>query len=365
MQSQTQTNLKASTQKASNRQIVLVEYANSINPTEKNFELQICDIPSPKKGEVLLKTLYLSVDPYMRGCMTGVEGYYYPQFPLGQPIISNGVAQVIESKNPRFQPGDLVEGLIAWQDYSVSDGLGELNEGKGLRKVNPNIKKLSHAVGILGMPGMNAYFGMLEVARPKRGETVLISGAAGAIGSAAGQIAKLLGARVIGLAGSVEKIRLLQEELGFDLALNYKSPQLAEEIKAACPNGPDVYFDNVGGETSQTVMWTMRHPARVIECGQISTYNEKDGGWLVNIWPIHMNQLRLESFVGYSYSEFFPAGIAQLAYWIEQGKIKSLETEMEGLENAPQAFLGLFHGANVGKMVVKVGDLAWTRLYRK
>ncbi|GAA6621450.1 NADP-dependent oxidoreductase [Scytonema sp. NUACC26] len=341
---------------AINRSIVLTEYANGVNPTEKNFKLQSCDIPTPQQGEVLLKTLYLSVDPYMRGCMTGIEGYYYPQFPLGQPIVSNGVAKVIESKHSLFQPGDLVEGLIAWQDFSVSDGLGELSEGKGLRQVNPNIKKLSHAVGILGMPGMNAYFGMVEVARLKRGETVLISGAAGAIGSAAGQIAKLLGARVIGLAGSEEKIQMLQRDLGFDLALNYKSKQLVEEISAACPNGPDVYFDNVGGQTSQTVMWTMHHPARIIECGQISTYDDPDGGWLVNIWPIHMNQLRLESFVGYSYAEFFPAGIAQMAYWINQGKLKLLETEIEGLENAPQAFLGLFRGANVGKMLVKVGD---------
>jgi hypothetical protein len=140
------------------------------------------------------------------------------------------------------------------------------------------------------------------------------------------------------------------------LALNYKSPQLAQEIRTACPDGPDVYFDNVGGQTSQTVMWAMRHPARVIECGQISTYDDPDGGWLVNIWPIHMNQLRLESFVGYSYAEFFPAGIAQMAYWIEQGKILPLETEIKGLENATQAFLGLFRGANVGKMIVKVGD---------
>ncbi|MDF5727933.1 MAG: NADP-dependent oxidoreductase [Rhizonema sp. PD38] len=219
--------------------------------------------------------------------------------------------------------------MTRWVEvFSLRNGSGELIEGKGLRKVNPNIKKLSHAVGILGMPGMNAYFGILEVARPKRGETILISGAAGAIGSTAGQIAKLLGARVIGLAGSSEKIQMLQHDLGFDLALNYKSSQIAEEILSACPNGPDIYFDNVGGQTSQTVMWTMRHPGRVIECGQISTYNDQDGGWLVNIWPIHMNQLRLESFVGYSYAEFFPAGIAQIAYWIEQGKIKPLETEI-------------------------------------
>ncbi len=340
---------------ATNRRIILAEYANGINPTEKNFELLRYDVPSPRPGEVLLKTLYLSVDPYMRGCMTGVEGYYYPQFPLGQSIVSNGVAQVVESKHPLFHPGELVEGLMAWQDFSVSDGAGELSEGKGLRKVNQNIKKLSHAVGILGMPGMNAYFGMLEVARPKHGEIVLISGATGAIGSAAGQIAKLLGARVIGLAGSPEKIQLLQRELGFDLALNYKSPQLSEEIKAACPNGPDVYFDNIGGQISQTVMWTMHHPARVIECGQISTYNETDGGWLVNIWPIHVNQLRLESFVGYSYAEFFPAGIAQMAHWIEQERLKSIETEVEGLEKAPQAFLGLFRSANIGKAIVKVG----------
>lgn len=338
-----------------NRQIVLTRYADGVEPSPAHFALRPAAMPVAKDGEVLLQTLYLSVDPYMRGCMTGVERHhYFPQFTLQAPIVSLGVARVIESKHERLRAGDVVEGMMAWQDYSASGCDGALLAGAGLRKLDRNIRKLSHAVGALGMPGMNAYFGTLDVARPRPGDTMLISGAAGAIGALAGQIARLRGARVIGLAGSEQKRRFLTEQLGFDHALDYKSSTLKDEIVALCPNGPDIYFDNVGGATSQAVMWTMRKPARIVECGQVSTYNDKGGGWLVDIWPIHANQLRMESFVGNSYAEFFPAGIAQLAHWIEAGKVQALETIYEGLEAAPEAFIGLLKGNNLGKMVVRV-----------
>jgi len=338
-----------------NRQIVLTAYADGQAPSPEHFALRPAPMPQPAEGQLLLETLVLSVDPYMRGCMTGVERpYYFPQYALDQPIVSLGVARVRESRHPRFQAGDLVEGMMAWQDYSAGTADGALLMGTGLRKLNRNIDRLSHAIGALGMPGMNAYFGVLEVARPRPGETMLISGAAGAIGALAGQVARLCGARVIGLAGSAEKRRYLTEELGFEHALDYRSASLQDDVRALCPNGPDIYFDSVGGAVSQAVMWTMRKPARIVECGQISTYNDKGGGWQVDIWPMHANQLRMESFVGNSYAEYFPAGIAQLAHWIAEGKVKAPETIYEGLDQAPAAFLGLFRGGNLGKMLVRV-----------
>lgn len=338
-----------------NREIILTRYAERGLPGADHFQLRAAPLPAPQDGELLLETLYLSVDPYMRGCMTGVERQaYFPQYPLGAPIVSMGVARVLESRHPQFRAGDFVEGMMAWQTFSAGRADGLLLAGTGLRRLNRNVRRLSHAVGALGMAGMNAYFGVLEAAQPKPGETFLISGAAGAIGTLAGQVAKLRGARVIGLAGAADKRRRLVEELGFDHALDYRSPTLRDEILALAPQGPDIYFDNVGGATSQTVMWTMRKPARIVECGQLSTYNDAGGGWLVDIWPIHANQLRLESFVGNGHAEFYPAGIAQMSHWIVEGRVQAPETVVQGLERAPEAFVGLFEGRNFGKMLVCV-----------
>jgi NADPH-dependent curcumin reductase CurA len=221
-----------------------------------------------------------------------------------------------------------------------------------LRKVESGIEPASHVLGALGVNGITAYFGMLDVGRPQRGETVLVSGAAGGIGSLAGQIAKLQGARVVGLAGTAQKRRLLTEELGFDAAVDYRSETLAEELKDAMPTGPDLYFDNVGGHVSNTVMWGMARGSRVVECGQISTYDDQGGGWTVDIRPIHANGLRFESFTTFHFQRFIPGAVAQLAYWMRTGAITALETRLVGLDSAPGALSRMFAGENVGKMII-------------
>jgi NADPH-dependent curcumin reductase CurA len=313
-------------------------------------------IPELKDGQVLLKTLALSVDPYMRGQMTGLANYFLPQFELERPVMSLGVARVVESRNPAHRAGDLVQGFMEWSDYSIGSG-ATLVPGIGdLTPVDPKIGKLSHALGVFGLNGLTAFFGILGVAKPRRGETMVLSGAAGGIGVLAGQIARIMGARVIGLAGAEQKRKVLVEQLGFEAALDYRSEKLADELTALAPHGPDFYFDNVGGAVSQTVMGIMRRPARVIECGQISTYNEAGGGWTVDIRPIHANGLRWESFTTAHFNEFAPAAVAQMAYWVRAGKIIALETEYHGLEAAPRAMAGLLRGENIGKMVVTIAD---------
>ncbi|QTH21228.1 NADP-dependent oxidoreductase [Rhizorhabdus wittichii] len=319
---------------------------------EAIFSLAEGPLPLPGDGEVVLRPLALSVDPYLRGQMTGIDTFYLPQFALGRPISSLGVGRVVESRHPDFAAGDVVQGVMQWADYSLwSDG--DTLKGVGaLGPVDPAIDKMSHALGIYGLNGMTALFGMVGVARPEPGDTVLVSGAAGGIGAVAGQIARILGARVIGLAGSQLKCDTLVRDLGFDAALNYRSATLADDLRRAMPRGPDIYFDNVGGAISQTVMAMMRRHTRVVECGQISTYDDEDGGWTVDIRPIHANGLIWESFTTAHFAEFYPGGLAQLLHWVRAGKIKVLETEHRGLDAAPRAMIGLLRGENIGKMVV-------------
>jgi NADPH-dependent curcumin reductase CurA len=337
-----------------NRFVALNSYVDGGPIDETHFSLHQASIPPLKDGQVLLKTLALSVDPYMRGQMTGLDTYFLPQFDLGRPVMSLGVARVVESMNPEHRPGALVQGFMEWSDYSIWSG-ATLVPGVGvLQPVDPKIGKLSHALGVFGLNGLTAFFGILGVARPRRGETMVISGAAGGVGVLAGQIARILGARVIGLAGADKKRKVLVDQLGFDAALDYRSEKLAQELVALAPHGPDLYFDNVGGAVSQTVMGIMRRPGRVIECGQISTYNDAGGGWTVDIRPIHANGLRWESFTTAHFNEFTPAAIAQMAHWVRAGKIIPLETEYHGLEAAPLAMVGLLRGENIGKMVVTV-----------
>ena len=219
-----------------NRQILFQQYPNG-KPDEHTLKIVHGVTPEPGEGELLLRTLYLSVDPYLRNRMNSANNFYLQSFQPGQVIVSSAIGQVVSSKHPSFFVGDLVEGMLEWRDYCLSDG-------SGLRKLNPDMQPLTHALGILGIPGLTAYFGMLEVGQPKPGESIVVSGASGAVGSAAGQIAKIEGAKVIGIAGSEEKTRYLVNELGFDQALNYKSPLFAEDLKAICPEGPDLYFDN-------------------------------------------------------------------------------------------------------------------------
>jgi NADPH-dependent curcumin reductase CurA len=317
--------------------------------SESNFKFVESPVPSPADGQVLLKIQYLSVDPYMRGRMSDRPSYA-PPVQLGEVMCGSTVADVMESKNPRFKPGDIVESYSGWQEYALDDG-------KQLRKLDPNIAPLTTALGILGMPGMTAYFGLTEIGKPKAGETVVVSGAAGAVGSAAGQIAKILGCRAVGIAGSDEKIGVLTREYGFDAGLNYKSTRnYAAAIRELCPKGVDVYFDNVGGDITDGVMANINPKARIAICGQISLYNadkpEVGPRWFAQLL---IKTARAEGFLVFQFFERQVEGVKQMAQWLKEGKLKYHENITHGLENAPKAFIGLFHGENIGKQLVKVG----------
>ena len=240
-----------------NRQIILSSRPDG-EPTDKNFAIREQPVPEPKNGEVLIRTLYISVDPYMRGRMNDRPSYI-PPFKLGEPLTGSVVGKVVESKTPDFKVGDFVNGFLEWADYSIA-------KRQDLHKLDPSIAPISTALGILGMPGMTAYFGLLDITKPKAGETVVISGAAGAVGSTVGQIAKIHGCRVVGIAGSDEKVKYLTEELGFDAAINYKKANYVDDLHKACPKGVDIYFDNVGGDISDNVLKMINDNART--CGE-------------------------------------------------------------------------------------------------
>jgi NADPH-dependent curcumin reductase CurA len=338
------------------RFVVLNSYANGTALRESHFSLESKALAPTAAGEVLLQTLVLSPDPYMRGRMTGVHNFFLPQFELRVPLMGFGVARVLESRNPDFQAGQIVHGSMEWAQMSKVGGPGDLAGLGTLETVDPQIKPYRRALDVLGITGLTAYFGAIEVAQPRRGETMLISGAAGSIGSIVGQIGKILGARVIGLAGSDRKCAVLREQLGFDAALNYRSASLEGQLRELMPAGPDVYYDNVGGALTQMIMKQMQRPARVIECGQISTYDEEGGGWTVDIRPIHGQGLRWEGFTPLQFLEFFPGALAQLGHWLRTGKVVALETVIDGFENAPRSLAGLFRGDNLGKMLLHVAD---------
>lgn len=332
-----------------NRQVVLVSRPQGI-PTQSNFKVIETPIPRPEEEEVLIRSLYLSVDPYMRGRMNDRPSYV-PPFQLNHPLSGDVIGTVVESRSPDFKPGELVCGRLDWANYTLA-------KAKDLRKIDSTqTDSITAALGVLGMPGMTAYFGFLDIGNPKTGETVVVSGAAGAVGSLVGQIAKIKGCRVVGVAGSDEKINYLIKELGFDAAVNYKDPNFAEELKNACPKGVDIYFDNVGGDVTDQVMKHINWHARIVLCGQISMYNlEKP-----DIGPRHFRALITKSslakgfIVSLDYKDRYPEGLHQMALWLKQGKIKSRESIVKGLENAPKAFMGLFAGENIGKQIVQVG----------
>ena len=340
---------------SSNTSVHLTSYVLGEGLREEHFELRETALRPLADGEVLLETLSLSVDPYLRGCMTGMPNYYLPQLDLRAPIHSPGVARVLDSRLRGYTAGELVLGDIDWSARSILSArtIAERPVGRyALRRLEPTEEHPSHHLGVLGTTGKTAFFGIMGAARPRRGETMVVSAAAGAVGSVAGQIAKILGARVIGLASSQQKRSVIVERLGFDAALDYRSGTLAQDLLELAPGGPDIYFDNVGGAVSQAIMSTMRRPARVIECGQISSYDDQDGGWKVDIRPIHQYGLRFESFTPGHFSEFEPAAVAQLRHWLDNGKVVALETVHHGLKSLPAAMLELFRGGNIGKTVV-------------
>lgn len=330
-----------------NRKILLASRPKGM-PDASNFDLVESNIPEISEGEVLIRTLYLSVDPYMRGRMSDAKSYAKP-YEVGEPFIGGMVGEIVESKNPKFLEGEYVEGRLEWAEYNVSDG-------STIRKVNPELAPITTALHVLGMPGLTAYFGLMFIGQPKEGETVVVSGASGAVGTIVGQIAKLKGCRVVGIAGADDKCRFLSEELGFDAAINYKTVEnLRKELKEACPSGVDVYFDNVGGKVSDAVMTLINFQSRTAICGQISQYNlEKP-----EIGPRVAGQLLttsslMKGFIVSDYAEHNKEGLIQLSQWVKEGKIQYRENIVEGFENTVEAFLGLFRGDNIGKQLVKV-----------
>jgi NADPH-dependent curcumin reductase CurA len=340
------------------RSIHLDRYVLGMAPTEEHFSFRRTPLPPLEAGDVLLETLALSVDPYLQGSMTGLDNYYVPPFELDAPLHSLGLAQVLESRRPGVAAGDVVVGDIDWADRSVVTAAtlaGRRVGGGTLRQVPAgSAHDATHYLGVLGTTGITAFFGVVGTARPQPRETMVISAAAGGVGTVAGQIAKIMGAQVIGLASTAEKRRLLLDTLGFDAALDYRSDTLADDVRALLPHGPEIYFDNVGGPVSQAVMSTMRRPARVIECGQISSYLDVDGGWRIDIRPIHEHGLRLQSFTPSQFREFEPGAVAQLAHWLDTGRLVGIESRRYGLESVPAAFADLFRGGNVGKSIVVV-----------
>ena len=316
-------------------------------PREADFRTEEVPVPACPANGLLVRARWLSVDPYLRGRITGVRTYADPII-VGEVMVSGGVGEVVESRHADFKAGDIVSGHWGWQDYVAVDGAGVL-------KLDPAQAPVSTALGILGMPGMTAYFGFTEVCAPKAGETVLVSGAAGAVGSAVGQVAKILGCRVVGTAGTAEKVAYVKS-LGFDDALNYRTDQpYAETLKKACPNGIDCYFDNVGGELTDAVFPLMNLFGRVAICGRISLYNERSKDFGPRPFTqILIRQLRVEGFIVSRWAGRFAEGRKQMAQWLKEGRLRYDETIYQGLENAPRAFIGLFHGENTGKALVKL-----------
>ncbi|AVR45157.1 NADP-dependent oxidoreductase [Christiangramia fulva] len=327
---------------------ILLQNRPTGTPELSDFKFTSEEVPELRDGQMLLETKYVSVDPYLRGRMNDTKSYV-PPFELHKPITSAIVAEVKESKNDKFSKGDYVSGMLAWKREQVSDG-------KGLHKVDPDQAPLSAYLGILGMTGMTAYFGLTDIGKPKKGETLLVSGAAGAVGSVVGQIGKIMGLRVVGIAGSDEKIEMIKSEFGFDEGINYKTTSdMKKAVGAACPDGVDVYFDNVGGEISDAVLFHINKFARMVICGAISVYNETSLPKGLSVQPFLIkNSALMQGFIVGNYAERFPEAMQKLSGWLKEGKLNYEETIVEGFENIPQAFLDLFSVKNKGKMVVKV-----------
>ncbi|MFC0187748.1 NADP-dependent oxidoreductase [Fictibacillus aquaticus] len=331
-----------------NEKIVLASRPSGM-PSHSHFRFESTDAREPENGEVLVKTLYISVDPYMRGRMNDRKSYV-PPFAIDEPLSGGVIGQVVSSLSSELEEGDIVIGNLPWQRYITAADVS-------LRKLNPEAAPITASLGILGMPGLTAYFGLLDIGNPQEGETVVVSGAAGAVGTAVGQIAKIKGARVVGIAGSDEKLAYLKEELGFDEVINYKTDDLQQSLKKACPEGVDVYFDNVGGEISDAVLSLINQGARIPLCGQISLYNleKQDTGPRIQ-GQLLINSALMKGFIVSDYASGFEQGADEMAKWLREGKLKYKESIIEGFENTVDAFIGLFKGENIGKQLVKVAD---------
>lgn len=315
-------------------------------PAAENWRIEAVETASPGEDEFLAEVLYISLDPAMRGWIREGKSYVEP-VAVDDVMRAGGVARVIESRHPGFEVGDHIVGMTGVQRYCVSNG-------KGMRKVDPDVAPLPKYLGVLGMPGLTAYFGLLDVGAAREGDVVVVSGAAGAVGSVVGQIAKLKGCRVVGIAGGPDKCRYLTQDLGYDTAIDYKAESVPKALRRACPEGIDVYFDNVGGETLDAALAMLRFEARVVICGAISQYNttgEIHGP--KNYLSLLVNKARMEGFVVFHFEKEYPRGIADLARWVSEGRIQSREHVVKGLETFPETLLMLFDGRNHGKLIIE------------
>jgi hypothetical protein len=339
-------------EKTINHKIVL-EARPQGEPKPENFRLVEEAIPSPAEGELLLRTLYLSLDPYMRGRMS--EGpSYAPPVALGDVMVGGTVSRIIRSRHPRFQEGELVAGYTGWQEYALSSGDGLTSIG--------HPEHPSYYLGVLGMTGFTAYAGLLKIGDPKPGETVVVAAASGAVGSVVGQIAKLKGAHVVGIAGGTEKCDFVVKTLGFDNCIDHHAADFATQLVAACPRGIDVYFESVGGKVFEAVFPLLNVGARVPLCGMIARYNDNEPPAGPNQLPSFLREVltRRLKFQGFIIGDFFKSTFeefrAQMTEWVSHGQIKVREDFVAGLTNAPQAFIGLLHGKNFGKLIVRVSE---------
>jgi NADPH-dependent curcumin reductase CurA len=335
---------------ATNKQILLAARPTGF-PKPTDFRLEENLVPAPGEGEFLVGVSYLSVDPYMRGRMNAARSYADPQ-KLDDVMGGGAVGRVLVSRHSKFAEGEYVMGVFGWQQYALSDGAGVM-------KVDPRMAPISTSLGVLGMPGLTAYFGLLDVCAPREGETVVVSGAAGAVGSAVGQIAKIHGCRAVGIAGGAEKIRWITADLGFDAAFDYKAEtKYFEKLKELCPNGIDCYFDNVGGAISDAVFPLINPKGRVAVCGQIALYNQEKPDTGARLLPlILVRTLTVRGFLVFHYADRYKEALQQLVKWHHEGRLKYRETIAEGIENAVPAFLGMLRGENIGKQLVRISAL--------
>jgi hypothetical protein len=337
-----------------NRQVLLAARPNGF-PKDSDFEIAENPVPKPGDGEVLVRNIYMSVDPYMRGRMNEFKGSYIAAFEIGKPMTGGAVGQVVRSNHADFAEGDLVLNTNGWVEYFVRTG-DKSNDGMDLNKIDPGITPLSAYLGVIGMPGMTAYVGFEEIGVPKPGETVYISAASGAVGAIAGQIAKIKGCRVVGSAGSDEKVAYLLDEAGFDAAFNYKTQDLNQALAETCPDGIDVNFENVGGDMLEAVLNRMNSGGRIIFCGSISGYNDtapRPGP--TNLTMLILREVTLRGYIVTSFMHMMNDFRRDMSGWLKSGQMTHRETVVDGIENAPAAFMGMLKGENLGKMIVKLG----------
>lgn len=318
-------------------------------PTLENWEFSEGEVPSISEGELLVKVHYVSLDPAMRGWLNDAKSYIEP-VQIGDVMRAGTVGEVVESKNAHFAVGDYVVGHGGVQQYAVTDG-------KGVHKVDPKLAPLSTYLGVLGMPGMTGYFGLLKSGEPKAGETVVVSGAAGAVGGLVGQIAKIKGCRVVGIAGGEAKCKFLIDELGFDAAIDYKNENVKKALKQACPKGIDVFFDNVGGDILDDVLTRINFKARIVICGAISQYNNTTPvKGPSNYLSLLVNRARMEGIVVFDNIKEYPIAMKEIGGWIQSGEMKVKEHIVDGIETFPDTLMMLFKGENFGKLMLKVGE---------